>query len=176
LRREPRNSIEIMPSAPEGESTDDLDEVDEDEQHQPKRIGKVKQVEHTREIGHAIDLAFGDLQELASESRGVVDNAFPETERIQTLENSAYELENLEKPEVPAALSKLLVKFTLSKRRYSSRNARASDAVIILEACALALQGIPDGDDRHADSQAVIGDLWGAIDTIQCCEFPGAYQ
>ena len=74
-----------------------------------------------------------------------------------------------------ALVSKLPVKFTLPKRRYNSRDARASDAIIILEACVQVLNGISNGDAGHADAQMLIGDLRSAIVKIDSCEFPGAY-
>ena len=68
------------------------------------------------------------------------------------------------------------MKYSLPKRRYSSREARACDAATILEACAQALEGITDREDCHTDAQALIVDLRCAIESIESCEFPGMYQ
>jgi hypothetical protein len=113
---------------------------------------------------------------LASECRGIVESApdnLQQSARVQALENSADELESVEAPEVPAVLAQMRVKYSLPKRRYRSREARASDVATMLEACASTLEGVPEGDDRHPQAQAVIGDLRSAIDTIEVCEFPG---
>jgi hypothetical protein len=99
-----------------------------------------------------------------------------ETQRIQTLECSANELESLEAPWVPTTLRETPLQYSLPKRRYTSRAARASDAATILEACAHALEDIPEGDERHAEAQALIGDLRSAINPIEFCKFPEMYE
>jgi hypothetical protein len=176
LRRELPGPLEVVPEAPD---TDEPDEVADDEEPEPRRVRKVKLAEHSTEITDAIGCALGELQELTSEIREIVDNASERlqgTQRIQTLGSSASELENLDKPEVPAALSKIPVKYSLPKRRYSSREARARDAATILEACAQALEGITDREDCRTGAQALIVDLRCAIESIESCEFPGMYQ
>jgi hypothetical protein len=155
------------------------DEFAEFKRRAAERARKVKLVEHTAEIGNAIHLVLEDLEELKSHCREVVESA-PEnlqaSERIQTLENSADQLEDLCTPEVSDDLGRMSVTYSLPKRRYASREARAPDATTILEACTKALARVPDGDEHHANAQTLIVDLQSAIDAVEGCEFPGAYQ
>jgi hypothetical protein len=159
---------------------DDVDEELADlERRAAERARKVKLVEHTTEVGGALQLAFETLQELASECREVVESTpenLQQTERIQALENSVDQLEDLTAPEVPDAFGKVPTTYSLPKRRYKSREARASDITTILEACTHTLESVPDGDEHRAAAQALAGELQTAIDTIQSCEFPGPYQ
>jgi hypothetical protein len=162
---------------PEYEDDEDR-EYAEFEERRAKRERNIKLVERTDKIASSIGDAFGDLEELAGECREVVDNAeggLRETQRIQTLEASADELGALEVPDVPAALAELPVTYSLPKRRYVSRVARATDAGTILYACVDALEGIAEGDERHADAQELSAALHSAIDSVGCCEFPGMY-
>jgi hypothetical protein len=153
------------------------DELAELERRAAERDRKVKLIEHTTEVGGALKLAFENLGELGSDCREVVDSApenLQQTERIQAFENSADQLEDLDAPEVPDPLGKLPITYSLPKRRYMSRQARASDVETILQACAHALESVPD--EQRAAAQALAGELYSAVDTIQCCEFPGMYQ
>jgi hypothetical protein len=158
----------------------DEDEEDDLEPDRPKRTRKVRLTEHTAELSYALGDAFEGLAELAGECREVVENApggLRESERITTLENSADELEGVggAAPEVSHALGKVLVNYNLPKHRYSSRQARASDAEIVLEACIQSLENIPDGDERHAEAQELIDHLQSVTNIIQSCEFPGQF-
>jgi hypothetical protein len=187
LRPEPPASADNTSEAPntDSETAPEADEFDEDQESEPDEFEEwlqkrrnIKLIEHTTKIADAVSEAFSDLEELAGECREIVDNAsegLQATQRIQTLEASADELENLEPPEVPAALGELRVTYSLPKRRYTSRMARASNATTKLEACAAALQTIRGGDEHHAEAQALMDDLRSAIDPIECCEFPGMY-
>ena len=162
----------------EADEQDEVEEDDEPELEKPKRKPP-KLIVYSQSIAEAIDCVFSDLGELGCECREVVDTApenFQQTERIQALEAAADELENLEALEVPEVLSKIPVKYSLPRRRYVSRAARASDAEAILTACQRAVEVIADDDDRHADARTLIDDLQSAIDTLGQCEFPGAFQ
>jgi hypothetical protein len=177
--------LRLTTSAPAGAG--DLDEAEEESEDpieaslekkraRKKRAREPKLVEYTTEIAGAIDDVFGDLEGLASDCFEAFESTpenLQQSYRMQVLENSADELENLQAPEVPEALGKVSVKYSLPKRPYCSREARKSDAATILEACTHTLEDIPDGDDRRADAQALIDELRGAIDTIETCEFPG---
>jgi hypothetical protein len=182
--------LRLTTSAPAGAS--DLDEAEEDSEDpveaslekkrarkrraRKKRAREPKLVEYTTEIAGAIDDVFGDLEGLASDCREAFESTpenLQQSYRMQALETSADELENLQAPEVPEVLGKVPVKYSLPKRRYCSREARASDAATILEACTHALEDIPGGDDHRAAAQALIDELQNAYATIGNCEFPG---
>ena len=110
--------------------------------------------------------------------REIVDGApesLQQSERIQTLENTANELEGVEEPDVPDTLGKIVVTYALPKRRYMSRASRASDAMLMLEACSDKLRGIPEDDARHAEARGLADDLDSIADTAGNCEFPGMY-
>jgi hypothetical protein len=149
------------------------DEDAEIERRGEERARKIKYVECTREIAGTIEDAFNDLADLAQGCRDTVDNtpeSLQQTDRIQALDNSANELEGLETPAVPEALSKLSVTYKLPKKRHSSRAARAADAVTMLEACNEALK-----PNDSSEAQSLIEELSNAASTIECCEFPGMF-
>jgi hypothetical protein len=155
------------------------DELEPEPEFKPKR--KVKLVEHERTLADAIDIAFSDLSDLAGECRDVVDSAsisegLQQTYRIQTLEQSADELENIEAPDIEDVIATLPVNYAFPKRKrgHLSRAARAADASTILEACVSALNSNIDEVNRTA-AQELIADLENAIKTVESCEFPGMY-
>jgi hypothetical protein len=151
------------------------DEDEDEPEFKPKR--KLKLVEYEGTLADAISRAFADLSDLATECREVVDNASElsqQTNRIQTLEQSADELESLEAPDIADALSATPIKYELPKRRYVSRAAHAADAATILGACVRALDANVNEVDRAA-AQELISDLENVIGTVDNCEFPGAY-
>lgn len=105
-------------------------------------MGSYKTVTHTGVLSQVSD-AINDLQELGSECREIVDNAsegLQQTNRIQTLDTTAGELEGINEPEVPKGFGDLPISYTESvnknKRRGPSRFVRASNAAVILNACA----------------------------------------
>jgi hypothetical protein len=168
-------AAEGQPDEVGDETTDECDEPEPE--LKPRR--RLKSIEYNTTLNEALDCAFADLEDLAAQCRERVDNAsegLQATQRIQTFETSADELENLDMPAVPDALLKMPVKYSLPKRRYMSRAARASDDTAILEGCVQALESIPDDADGHADAQTLISELRSAIDTVEMCEFPGMYQ
>jgi hypothetical protein len=151
------------------------EEGEADEEEQPRqRRGKAKEVEVKLE--DAVHDAFTDLAELSGECREVVDNApegLNQTQRIQTLEATADELDNLQEPEIPAALAELPVKYLPSRVR--SRNDRCCAATEIIQACVDALATILEGDERHAAAKELSSELDDAIGVRDNCEFPGMY-
>jgi hypothetical protein len=157
---------------------DDQEETD-DEPPQQQRGKKPKVVSREETLGDAIDSAFEELTELASECREVVDNAeggLAETERIQTLGATADTLENFsEPPDVPDELSEIKVAYELPKRRYDSRGSRAADACVILTACVSVLVDIKEDDPRHQQAVDLSCELESAASEVEGCEFPGMY-
>jgi hypothetical protein len=161
------------------EEADDKLEPEPEPEFKPKR--KVKLVEHERTLADAIDIAFSDLSDLAGECRDVVDSAsisegLQQTYRIQTLEQSADELENIEAPDIEDVIATLPVNYAFPKRKrgHLSRAARAADASTILEACVSALNSNINEANRAA-AQELIADLENTIAIVESCEFPGMY-
>jgi hypothetical protein len=153
---------------PAEEGDDGEAEEEEEQDEKPRRRGKAKEVEVTLE--HAVHDAFLDLADLGEECREVVDNApegLNQTQRIQTLDETASELENLQEPEVPAELAELSVKYLPGRVR--SRATRCWAATEILEKCVEALATIPEGDERHAaaDIKRVVDRLFDALQDVQ---------
>jgi hypothetical protein len=136
-------------------------------------IRKVEASETT--LGAAVDDAYGRFQELSEECREVVDNAPPgldQTERIQTLDQTASTLEELASPEVAPELAG--IKITVSKPyRVRSRSDQRDGATSLLDAAMQALNGIGEDDPRHQAASALCAELNDALDQAEACEFPG---
>ena len=175
LRRGPSGLAEDIAPA---DTDSEVEVIDDPEEDHPK-AKRIKLIEHESTVAEAVEEAFSDLTELANEVRDIVDNApesLQQTGRIQTLEASADELENLEAPDVPDALSKIQLKYALPKRRYLSRQSRMTDsASAILESCVEALNGIDEQNENRAAAQELASELESAIDATSNCEFPGMY-
>jgi hypothetical protein len=159
-----------------GNDTDPVEsaETEEAPEKPRRRRGKAKEVEVTLE--HAVHDAFLDLADLGEECRDVVDNApegLNQTQRIQTLDETASELENLQEPEVSSELAELPVKYLPVRVR--SRATRCWAATEILEKCVEALATIPEGDERHAAASNLSSELDDLITVRDNCEFPGRY-
>jgi hypothetical protein len=165
---------------PETES-DDLDDEGEELDDEPEPKSKrrpPKMIFHNDQVWSAVGAAYEGLIELAGEAREIVDNASDNlraTQRIQSFEETADQLESLEAPEVRDSINRIPVAYALPKRRYMSRVARASDAATMLEACVTALRAIKEDDPRHADAASVASDLEETISVVECCDFPGMY-
>jgi hypothetical protein len=115
---------------------------EESETERPRRRRKVKEVETTLE--QAVADAFTDLSSLGEECRDAVDNApdnLRETQRNQTLEETADELGNLEQPDVPPELAELPVKYLpLTKSRPSRVGFAVSRELALIRKCDFAYQ------------------------------------
>jgi hypothetical protein len=163
--------LDALESAIEAEAKNKQREVKE-----ARRRSKGEEVETTLE--QALADAFEDLSGLGEECQEVVDNAAPgldQTQRIQTLDETANALGSLEQPDVPSELEGLLVKyFPLTKSR-QSRADRCGAACAIIEACIEALATVTESDPRHAAASDLSSELDGAMSTAIECEFPGMY-
>jgi hypothetical protein len=122
------------------------------------------------------------MADLATECREIVDSApegLSDTQRVQTLGETADALEGLEEPDVPAVLSEISVSYVTSlpprKDRPLSRATRMSDALGVLEACLNALDEIDEEDLRHAAATDLRGELDDAKSEAEGCEFPGMF-
>jgi hypothetical protein len=141
----------------------------------PPRKGKKSKVEET-ELARAVNDAFAKLTELAEECREVVDNApdgLSQTQRIQTLDETANALENLEEPSVADELAGIKVSFPTYKTR--SRADRRDASVGIIEACVNAL-ALDESDPRFQAASDLRNELENAVSEAECCEFPGMFQ
>ena len=166
------------PSAPavadvaEQESAEDDQDADQVAPRPCKR--KRPNVEET-DLADAINTAFEGLAELAGECREVVDNApvgISETERIQTLDETASVLEGLEEPNIADELADIKVEFFTHRAR--SRAARRDAALGIIEACVCALSEIGENDPRHEAANDLRDEL-SAASVAEDCEFPGMF-
>lgn len=137
---------------------------------------KMKTTEWT--VGDVVRAAIQDIEELAQECRDVVDNASDgllQTQRIQTLDETASELENHQEPDIPDLLEQLKLSITepnytarqLGKR---SRATRCADACNLLTAVVVFLE---NRDDE--DSETLRDELQSVIDGCDGIEFPGMY-
>jgi hypothetical protein len=147
-----------------------VEDEEPDDDPPPRRKRKPPKVEETT-IGAAVNEAFAEWQGLAEEIRGVVENApesLQQSQRIQTLDETASTLENLEEPKVADELGSIKVSFPVYK--LTSRAARNGFAAGALEACIEALTG--NSSEAANDLRDV---LQNAVDETQYCDFPGMY-
>jgi hypothetical protein len=148
----------------------------------PKKKAKrsaTKTVQQTGKLGDVVADAFDELSRLAEEVREVVDIASEgpaaATQRIQTLEETADELEGIDQPNVPDTLKDLMVTYnevqSTRKGRGLSRANQAGAAVEMLRAASNAVGESEDDEALVAFRNA----LEEAADTVDSCEFPGMF-
>jgi hypothetical protein len=160
------------------EDADGDDDLQEAKANRPARRRGRKPKFQEMSLGDAVNTAFTDLADLASDCREVVDNA-PEglnaTQRIQTLDETANVLEGLEEPAFSAELAD--IKVSLPKPRMPrSRGDRRDIALGIMAACIEALDSIGE-DDRRNQAACDLRDALESTSTdAEMCEFPGMYQ
>lgn len=156
-----------------------------------------RQVKQSACVADAVSMAFGVLEELAGECREIVDGAsegLSQTQRIQTLDETAGQLESLSEPEVPDLLGQERVEYVeATKSRGASRAVRRDNAVSALQAVVERLEEKLEGleeklKDGHVTKVAIDGvqgeietveglrdECQSAIDEAEGCEFPGMY-
>ncbi len=113
----------------------------------------------TEALGDAVDNAFGEVEQLASEMgewRDGLEEKFSSTEKYQRVSDAADALEShQEPPNVDEALRGIEVQFSETVKRKSrsgpSRDVRLGNAVSRLNACVDALQGRLDEHEEAAD-------------------------
>lgn len=137
-------------------------------------------------IGDAISAGFSGMQELAEEIREVVDSAeggLAETSRIQTLSETADELEGQnfdDEPDLPDWVLVRKVSWAENRRKSISRSTRRDNAVNAL--CA-AIDGIRDAavvaseDDEELEQELeqIADEIEEKKDAADGVEFPGMY-
>jgi hypothetical protein len=142
-----------------------------------------KTVVQESSIADAVSNAFSALEELASECREIVDNAsegLAQTQRIQTLDSTASQLEGLSEPEMPDKFGEIRVKyFEATKRRGVSRTIRCSNAInalqAVVEVCDERLEELGEDADAAGPIETLRETCQDAIDEAEGCEFPGMY-
>jgi|SRR5262245_47261365 len=144
---------------------------------------KYNQVKGT--IADALSAAYSGWNDLAEEVREVVDNASgtnrENTQRIQTLDETASTLEEISEPDVSEEIGKLeFIYRDMVMGRKTSRRDRCDNSVSIVESVIQELQTISDDwDEQHKDEDNpytdLINELEEAKGSAENCEFPGMY-
>lgn len=144
-------------------------------------MGSYRGEKRTSTVASAVADAVSDLTSLGEECREIVDNAsegLSQTQRIQTLDETASALEDAQEPDIPEPLSDIPVTYVemVQKRkgRGSSRATRRDNAVAMLDAAVEALQGFGDameeakgavaGGTATPDQQRMVGAVVEAAD------------
>jgi hypothetical protein len=120
----------------------------------------------------AVASAFNVLGELASECREAVENAPQETQRIQTLDDTASILENLDTPDISDELAEIAVSLP-KHHKPRSRSDRRDTACDTLGACMDALDTINANDPRQQQARILFNTLEDTSSEALGCEFPG---
>jgi hypothetical protein len=151
----------------------------------PAKAPKWRSVPHKSTVGAAADDARSELTTLGEECREIVDNAsegLANTQRIQTLGETADTLEGLNEVDIPEKVQEVEVEWTeqvpYDKRRGPSRDTRCSNAVQCLQACAEALRTwAEDAPDEEAESEAhsTADELDEIAGEAESLEFPGMF-
>ena len=134
-------------------------------------------------LADAISDAVSEIQGLAEECREVVDNAgdggLSQTQRIQTLDETASTLENANEPDVAECLLGIEVEYQdlPQRKRGYSRADRCGQACYILEMCIGALEDFEEKNpgDKADEAESLRGDLESLKDEAEGVEFPGMF-
>jgi len=158
-------------------------------------MGSYKRVSATGTVSDA-ESAIDSLKELGSECREIVDNAsdgLKETQRIQTLEETADALEDLDMPDIPEAVAGLSFDYHVQENRRKgrgpSRAVRRDNEVELLSACQSAVDqwvgeriaeieeegGNPDDHDEVQEAEQFSSELGDIISNAESAEFPGMF-
>jgi hypothetical protein len=129
----------------------------EEKKKPKKRRPAYKPVSQSGSIGSVSD-AFSELQQLGEECREIVDNAsdgLSQTQRIQTLGETADVLESLSEPDVDGDISDIAISYTemvpTNKRQSPSRATRRDNAVAVLSAAKEELESLIDQHREDAE-------------------------
>lgn len=127
-------------------------------------------------VADAVSAGVSALIELGDEAREIVENAsdgLRETQRIQTFEETADTLENLDEPNTPdyTLEDSFEVRHVKPRGRSKplSRADRRDNAVATLRAAVDHIQGVID------NLEELRGALEQAADDADSCDFPGMY-
>lgn len=158
-------------------------------------MGSYKRVSAAGTVSDA-ESAIDSLKELGSECREIVDNAsdgLRETQRIQTLDETASTLEDLDTPDIPEAVADLSFDYHVQENRRKgrgpSRAVRRDNEVELLSACQSAVDqwigertaeieeegGSPDEDEALQEAEQFSSELGEIISNAESAEFPGMF-
>lgn len=143
-------------------------------------------------VADAISYAYGELSSLAEEARDIYDNAsegLQQTQRIQTFEETADTLENLDEPSVPDGFEGEVSfgeEAPRRKNRGLSRSSRCGNAISAMGAlvslCEERIAELDEKEDLSDDEETLKTDLEELRDQLENdkseaegCEFPGMY-
>jgi ParB-like chromosome segregation protein Spo0J len=133
-------------------------------------IRKGKLIIRESTIGDVVASAWSELQCLTEEIREAVENVsgtnLENTQRNQTLNETADSLENLSEPSVPAEIAEMKVTYDTAAKGASSRGGRASEIADMLRACQEATESV---------AKDFADEMESLIDEIEGLEFPGMY-
>lgn len=136
------------------------------------------------------DVSLSDLEELGNECQEVVDNAIAQTQRIQTLEDTASTLTGFSFDDAPEFLSDVAISWMeilpRSKRMQLSRADRRDNAIAPMQAaidaarkwCDDKAEDDPEGQEAkgHIDeAQAWADALEQIVEDASNAEFPEMY-
>jgi hypothetical protein len=134
----------------------------------------------------SIEDATNALEELGGECREVVDNAsegLSQTQRIQTLSETADALDCLQSWDIPEAVRELPIEYDESvptrKRMQPSRSVRCANATSVLQAALEALEAWQADNEKHEEIdevQQLCSELEELISAAEGCEFPGMFS
>jgi len=147
---------------------------------------KMRHVECTLE--EAVKSGLDELTALAEEIREVVDNAEggrAETQRIQTLGETANTLEQISEPTIDGEIAQIKVTYAESipsGRRGLSRRTRCDNAISALDAAIeeLAMR-VDEWDEQHKETKEdnpykiLVEELEDIKGNAEECEFPGMF-
>ena len=139
---------------------------------------KIKSKTEKTTIADVISQAYGELEALAQEAREIVDNAtegLQQTQRIQTFESTADELESISEATVPEAVASIEIEYPVwqnaRKGRGLSRADRCSWACALLDCVVDALSEKGDIEEIAEFTDTLESDK----SSVEGGEFPGMY-
>jgi len=148
---------------------------------------KLLEQKYTMYVESLIDDAKSEIEMLAEEMREWFDNlteGLQQTDKAQTIEQTADTLEGIYLSDIPEGLDGVKVVY-LPAKNANSREARASEASSMLHLAAGTIQEysaeVREGESNPEDTsqqdewEEFAGELESAADEVDCCEFPGMY-
>jgi len=143
---------------------------------------KMRHVECTLEV--AVKSGLDELTALAEEIREVVDSAEggrAQTQRIQTLDETASTLEEINEPTIEGEIAQINVVYVEnipSGRKGLSRRVRCDNALNALDAAIQAIQEKADEleeGDQKKELEGLVNELEDIKGNAEACEFPGMF-
>lgn len=159
-----------------------------------KKIRKQKFAQYHSTLSSVLGDGFSELESLGEEMRESFDNlseGLQQTNRNQTVDETASTLEGLNEPDCPDSLAELRVDYTEQVKKRPSRATRRDNAVCMLRGCAEALEkwiaeaeasieqdkATDDNDEDTTldDARTLLDEINDLCDEAEGCDFPGMY-